>query len=440
MRVCVIGSGYVGLVTAACLADSGNHVVAVDKDAGKVATLSAGICTIYEPGLEEMLRSNLRAERLKFSTDLREAVAGARVVFVAVGTPPREDGSADLSNIEAVATEIGKSIVGLTIIVMKSTVPVGTGTRVAQLIAAGTQQLFHVVSNPEFLKEGNAVDDFLRPDRVVIGTDDHEAGEIVSELYKPFVRNSKPILLMSRVAAEMTKYAANCYLATRISFINEIAAMCEKLGVNVDEVRRGIGFDVRIGHHFLYPGVGYGGSCFPKDVLALAHTAEQAGVDCGILNAVNRRNTLQRENLVAQIHARLGKNLRGRRIVVWGLAFKPKTDDVREAPAISIIEDLLESGATVAVHDPRALESARTVLGERVSYHEDAYEPLRGADALVACTEWMEYRSVDFDRVHSELKQPLIFDGRNIWDPQLMARYNFEYLSVGRPPVHPSKT
>lgn len=438
MRVCVIGSGYVGLVTAACLADSGNHVVAVDRDADKVKRLSAGECTIYEPGLEEMLKANLRAERLRFTTQIRDAVAGARVVFIAVGTPPREDGSADLSSIEAVATEIGKAIVGLTVIVMKSTVPVGTGARVAQLIGAQTRQLFHVVSNPEFLKEGNAVDDFLRPDRVVIGTDDAEAGEIVSELYKPFVRNSKPILVMSRVAAEMTKYAANCYLATRISFINEIAAMCEKLGVNVDEVRRGIGFDVRIGHHFLYPGVGYGGSCFPKDVLALAHTAEQAGVDCGILKAVTARNQLQRDNLVGRIHARLGASLKGRKLVVWGLAFKPKTDDVREAPAISIVEDLLESGATVAVHDPRALESARHVLGPRVSYHEDAYEPLRGADALIACTEWLEYRSVDFDRIHSELKQPLIFDGRNIWDPHIMARYNFEYFSMGRPTVNPA--
>ncbi|MBI5866494.1 MAG: UDP-glucose/GDP-mannose dehydrogenase family protein [Planctomycetes bacterium] len=438
MRVCVIGSGYVGLVTAACLADSGNHVVAVDKDERKVKLLSSGVCTIYEPGLEEMLKANLAADRLRFSTDIRQAVASARVVFVAVGTPPREDGSADLSNIDAVAREIGRAIVGLTVVVMKSTVPVGTCAHVSKLIAAETQQPFHVVSNPEFLKEGNAVDDFFRPDRVVIGTDDAEAGDIVAELYKPFVRNNKPILIMSRTASEMTKYAANCYLATRISFINEIATMCESLGVNVDEVRRGIGFDVRIGHHFLYPGLGYGGSCFPKDVLALAHTAKEAGVECGILNAVTRRNALQREGLVRQIRRRLGPRLDQRRIVVWGLAFKPKTDDVREAPAISVIEDLLKDGAKIAVHDPRALESAKAALGGRVSYHADAYEPLKGADALVACTEWMEYRSVDFKRIHDELKQPVIFDGRNIWDPELMRRYGFEYFSIGRPAVKPT--
>lgn len=438
MRVCVIGSGYVGLVTAACLADSGNHVIGVDKDVQKVARLSAGHCTIYEPGLEEMLQANLKADRLRFTTSLKEGVASSRVVFIAVGTPPREDGSADLSAIEAVATEIGKALVGYTVIVTKSTVPVGTGNRVEALIKAQTTQPFHVVSNPEFLKEGAAVEDFLRPDRVVIGTNDAEAGEVVSELYKPFMRSNKPIITMSRMSAEMCKYAANSYLATRISFINEIASMCQTLGVNVDEVRRGMGFDARIGHHFLYPGIGYGGSCFPKDVQALAHTAKAAGARAGILDAVNERNQAMREDFAQRIIARLGGNLKGKKVVVWGLAFKPKTDDIREAPAISVVEALLKAGATVAVHDPRAMEAAQPVLGNRVTYHEDSYEPLAGADALVACTEWMEYRSPDFDRIRELLKQPLIFDGRNIYDLDVMARYDFEYHSIGRPSLNPA--
>lgn len=438
MRVCVIGSGYVGLVTAACLADSGNHVIGVDKDVQKVARLSAGHCTIYEPGLEEMLQANLKADRLRFTTSLKEGVASSRVVFIAVGTPPREDGSADLSAIEAVATEIGKALVGYTVIVTKSTVPVGTGNRVEALIKAQTTQPFHVVSNPEFLKEGAAVEDFLRPDRVVIGTNDAEAGEVVSELYKPFMRSNKPIIVMSRMSAEMCKYAANSYLATRISFINEIASMCQTLGVNVDEVRRGMGFDARIGHHFLYPGIGYGGSCFPKDVQALAHTAKAAGAKAGILDAVNERNQAMRDDFAQRIIQRLGGNLKGRKVVVWGLAFKPKTDDIREAPAISVVESLLKAGATVAVHDPRAMEAAQPVLGNRVTYHEDSYEPLAGADALVACTEWMEYRSPDFDRIRELLKQPLIFDGRNIYDLDVMARYDFEYHSIGRPSLNPA--
>lgn len=437
MRVCVIGSGYVGLVTAACLADSGNHVVGVDNDAQKVARLSAGHCTIYEPGLEELLQANLKAERLRFTTNLNEGVASARVVFIAVGTPPRPDGSANLSAIEAVAAEIGQALVGYTVVVTKSTVPVGTGNRIETLIRARTGQPCHVVSNPEFLKEGAAVEDFLRPDRVVIGTNDAEAGEVVAELYKPFMRSNKPILMMSRMSAEMCKYAANSYLATRISFINEIAAMCQALGVNVDEVRRGMGFDARIGHHFLYPGVGYGGSCFPKDVQALAHTARAAGVTSGILDAVNDRNQIQRDDFARRIIERLGGDLNGKRIAVWGLAFKPKTDDIREAPAISIVESLVQAGATVGVHDPRALDAARAVFGDRVSYHENSYEPLKGADALVACTEWMEYRSPDFERFRTLLKQPLIFDGRNIYDSAVMARYNFEYHSIGRPPVVP---
>jgi len=438
MRISVVGSGYVGLVTAACLADSGNHVVAVDNDAEKVARLSGGVCTLFEPGLEELVQANLRAGRLSFTTDLAAAVERSQVIFIAVGTPSRPDGSADLSGIESVAAEIARALRGYAIIVMKSTVPVGTCDRLEALIAEHTSQRFHVVSNPEFLKEGSAVDDFLRPDRVIIGSADAEAAEIIAALYAPFVRNYKPIIIMDRRAAEMSKYAANAYLAARISFINEIAEVCERMGVDVDEVRRGIGADARIGHHFLYPGVGYGGSCFPKDVQALVHFGRQAGVNCEILQAVHRRNLAQRAQIVRKIRERLGPDLHGRRLAVWGLAFKPKTDDIREAPAITVIEELLAAGAAVAAHDPQALDNARRVFGERISYHSDAYAALAGADALVTMTEWMEYRSPDFERIREALRQPLIFDGRNIYDARTMTRYNFEYYSVGRPPLRPS--
>jgi len=433
MRVCVVGSGYVGLVTGACLADSGNHVVGVDIDADKVERLARGECVIFEPGLEEMLRCNLAAGRLRFTTDLSAAVAESRVVFIAVGTPARPDGSADLSSVEAVARVIGQAMIGLTVVVLKSTAPVGTCARLREIIAPQTREPFHVVSNPEFLKEGAAIDDFLRPDRVVIGADDFEAAELVAELHRPFVRNNKPILVMSRVAAEMTKYAANVYLATRISFINEIADICQRLGVDVDEVRRGIGADSRVGHHFLYPGIGYGGSCFPKDVLALIDVAQKVGVRCDMFAGVHKRNIEQRDGLLRRIVERLGPQMKGRHIAVWGLAFKPKTDDVREAPAIAMIRALLDAGASVAAHDPRAIESARRVFGDRVAFHADAYAALQGADALLTCTEWMEYRSPDFERIQKALKQPLIFDGRNIYDLKLMRRYGFEYYSVGRP-------
>ena len=440
MRLCVIGSGYVGLVTGACLADSGNHVVAVDCDAEKVRQLAEGRCTIFEPGLEELLKANLGTGRLQFTTDLRRAVSRAQVVFIAVGTPSRSDGSADLSNIESVAVEVGQALGGFAVVVVKSTVPVGTCDRLEAMIAEHSRQPFRVVSNPEFLKEGAAVDDFLRPDRVIIGSEDTEAGEIVASLYTPFVRNNKPIMTVSRRAAEMSKYASNAYLATRISFINEIAELCEQMGADVDEVRRGMGGDARIGHHFLYPGVGYGGSCFPKDVQALVHFGREAGADCGILEAVHRRNGAQRSRLVQKILARFGSDLTGRKIALWGLAFKPKTDDIREAPSITIIEQLLAAKATVAAHDPRAQDKTRAIFADRVSYDEDAYAILQDADALVTVTEWMEYRSPDFDRIRAELKQPLIFDGRNIYDRKVMARYNFEYYSFGRPPLRPAGT
>jgi len=425
-------------VSAACLADSGNHVCAVDNDAQKVEQLSAGRCPMYEPGLEELLVENLRAGRLRFSTRLEDAVVDTPVVFIAVGTPARADGSADLSMVEFVGTQIARAMNRPTIVVTKSTVPVGTGARLEAIIRRNTPHACHVVSNPEFLKEGNAVNDFLRPDRVVIGAENAEAADIVAELYLPFVRNSKPILRMSRAASELTKYAANAYLAARISFINEVAELCERCGVDVDEVRRGIGADARIGYHFMYPGVGYGGSCFPKDVQALANTARELGVTPRILEAVHQRNLEQRQAMIRRILDRLGKDLSGRRLAVWGLAFKPKTDDVREAPSMTVIPALLEAGASVVAYDPQAVESARAVLGNRIAYDRDAYAALRGAEALIIFTEWNEFRSPDFERMRRELRHPLIFDGRNLYEPATMARYHFEYYSFGRPPVRPN--
>lgn len=437
MRLCVIGSGYVGLVTGACLADSGNHVIAVDNDADKVRRLSAGDPIIFEPGLEEMLRTNLDAGRLLFTIDLAEAVSRSQIVFIAVGTPPREDGSADLANIESVALAVAGALSSYTVIVVKSTVPVGTCGRLEKLIAPHARHPVHIVSNPEFLKEGTAIDDFLRPDRVIIGANEPEPAEIVASLYLPFVRNNKPIMIMSRRAAEMSKYASNAYLATRISFINEIAEICEKMNIDVDEVRRGMGADARVGHHFLYPGVGYGGSCFPKDVQALANFGRASGAGVDILEAVHRRNETQRAGMARKIIERLGPDMQGRTIALWGAAFKPKTDDVREAPAVSIIARLLQAGAQVAVHDPRALDNLRQIFGDKIAYHRDAYEALMGADALVTATEWMEYRNPDFDRIKKLLKQPLIFDGRNIWDTKTMTRHGFEYYCVGRPALRP---
>ncbi len=435
MQIAIVGSGYVGLVTAACLADSGNHVVAIDNDRAKIEALRSGRCPFFEPGLEELAGKNMRSGRLRFSTDLARGVADARVIFLAVGTPPRADGSADLSAIESAAVEVARGLTGPAILVTKSTVPVGTGARLEALIAANTPHRCPVVSNPEFLKEGSALSDFLRPDRVVIGADDPAAGDEIAELHQPFVRNNKPILRMGRAAAELTKYAANAYLATRISFINEIADVCEHLNVDVNDVRRGIGSDQRIGHHFLYPGLGYGGSCFPKDVQALASFGRAAGADCQLLEAVHRRNLAQGQRMVRRVLDRLGENLAGKRLAAWGLAFKPETDDVREAPALTVIEALLKAGAQVAVHDPRAMESARRVLGERVTYHPEPYAALQDADALLILTEWMEFRSPDFRRIAAMLRQPLIFDGRNLYAAATMRRYNFEYYSVGRPPV-----
>jgi UDPglucose 6-dehydrogenase len=435
MRMCVVGSGYVGLVTAACFADSGNHVTAVDNDAGKIERLRSGRSPFYEPGLEELMSLNMQAGRLAFTTDMAAGVQGARVIWLAVGTPPRPDGSADLSMIEQAAVGAARALTGPAIFVIKSTVPVGTGARVERLVAAATSHRCPFVSTPEFLKEGSALNDFLRPDRVVIGADDAPAGDQIADLHEPFVRNNKPILRMSRAAAELTKYASNAYLAARISFINEIAEICERLGVDVSEVRRGMGADQRIGHHFLYPGVGYGGSCFPKDVTALASFGRAAGADCSLLDAIHARNLTQRTAMIARIKARFGTRLAGRRFALWGLAFKPQTDDVREAPALTILEALLAGGASAAVYDPQALDSTRRVIGDRATYCRDPYDALPGADALLVMTEWMEFRSPDFDRMRATMKSPVIFDGRNLYNLMMMEREGFEYYSIGRPSV-----
>ncbi|MBN2563651.1 MAG: UDP-glucose/GDP-mannose dehydrogenase family protein [Phycisphaerae bacterium] len=435
MKVTIVGTGYVGLVTGVCLADAGNHVVGLDVDEEKIARLRRGECTIFEPGLSDLLRSNVVAGRFSLTTDLPEATRHAEVIFIAIGTPPREDGSADLSMIESAVQEIARNVNKKTVLVMKSTVPVGTCARVEELVTPLAKHPIVVVSNPEFLKEGTAVDDFLRPDRVVIGSEDPEAAEIMRELYLPFVRNQHPILIVHRAASEMIKYAANCYLSTRISFINQIANICEVLGIDVDEVRAGIGRDARIGPHFMYPGIGYGGSCFPKDVQALYHVAQDAGIKADLLEAVHSVNERQKRLLLDRIRTHFNDDLAGRTFAVWGVAFKPNTDDVREAPAMTTIHGLLDAGARVRANDPKAFDNLRMEFGDRITYCADAYEALVGADALVVCTEWNEFRSPDFDRIRSALRQPLIFDGRNLYSLERMRRRGFQYYSVGRPPV-----
>lgn len=433
MRIAVIGSGYVGLVTGVCLADTGNHVVGVDVDAGKVESLNAGRSPIYEPGLTELLQNNLGAKRLRFITDLRNGVHDAEVVFIAVGTPPQTDGSADLTVMKTVAAELARALDHDIVVAVKSTVPVGTCEMIEQLMRAATKHSVKVVSNPEFLKEGSAVDDFLRPDRVVIGADDPEAAEIVRELYLPYVRNQRPILIMSRRAAEMTKYAANACLAARISFINEIANICDRLGIDVNEVRTGMGTDARIGFQFLYPGCGYGGSCFPKDVQAVAAFARQSGYRAELLESVHAVNERQKRVLFEKISRRFDHKLKDRHIAVWGVSFKPKTDDIREAPALTLIDDLLAAGAKLRVHDPRALPNLSALYGRRFLCGDDAYDIVQDADALVVVTEWNEFRSPDFKRLKQLMKHPIIFDGRNLYDPAMLRRYGFEHYPIGRP-------
>jgi UDPglucose 6-dehydrogenase len=438
MKLCVVGTGYVGLVAGTCFAESGNDVVCVDNVAAKIEALRGGAVPIYEPGLEELIRRNVAEGRLAFTTDLADAVRKSLVCFIAVGTPSADDGAADLSAVMSVAREIARTMDGYRVVAAKSTVPVGTSERIRAVMHAGTSHPFDVVSNPEFMKEGAAIEDFMKPDRVVIGAASARAFDVMRELYEPFVRTGNPILTMDNPSAEMTKYAANALLATRISFMNEIANLCERVGADVDQVRRGIGYDRRIGHHFLFPGVGYGGSCFPKDVKAVIHTAHEHGMEFPLLNAVEDVNEGQKRRLVEKVVEEFGADLHGRRFAVWGLAFKPRTDDMREAPSITVVEGLLARGAAVAVHDPEALGEARRLFGERVSYHRVNYEALQGADALLIVTEWNEFRRPDFPRMKRLLRRPIIVDGRNLYEPEVMRDHGFTYLPIGRSPVRPA--
>ena len=433
MNITVVGTGYVGLVTGTCFAETGNQVTCVDIDAQKVERMRQGEVPIYEPGLDVLFERNTRQQRLHFTTDLKAAIKGAEIIFLALPTPPGEDGSADLSYILGVAEELSELIEDYKVIVDKSTVPVGTAERVhARLAQKLDTALFDVVSNPEFLREGVAVDDFMKPDRVVIGTTSEKARTIMKRLYDPFVRQGNPVIFMDERSAEMTKYAANSYLATRISFMNEIANLCELAGANVDMVRIGIGSDSRIGKRFLFPGIGYGGSCFPKDVQALARTAQEFAYEFNILNAVMGVNNRQRIKLVDRIVDHYNGQLRDKTFAIWGLAFKPNTDDIREAPALYIIERLLNLGAKVKAYDPEAMDNVKAVFGDRVQFCKDQYEALLEADALVICTEWTVFRTPSFQVMQELLKAPLVFDGRNLYDLDTMSELGFTYYSIGR--------
>ncbi|MEO8910613.1 MAG: UDP-glucose/GDP-mannose dehydrogenase family protein [Gemmatimonadaceae bacterium] len=433
MNISVIGTGYVGLVVGACLAETGNNVCCADIDEHKIGRLKKNDIPIYEPGLESLVERNQKEQRLSFTTNLIEAIGSADVIFIAVGTPPGEDGSADLKYVLQVADLIGKHMGRETVVVTKSTVPVGSAAKVAAAVRKSAKHSFHVCSNPEFLKEGAAVDDFMKPDRVVLGVESEFARRVMKEIYAPFVRTGKPILLMDISSAEITKYAANGMLATRISFMNEIANLCDTVGANVDAVRKGIGSDSRIGPSFLFPGPGYGGSCFPKDVKALISMATGCGVELDVLSGVESANERQKTILMKKVKAALGGELRGKRIAVWGLAFKAGTDDMREAPALTLIDALLRDGASICAHDPAALEHTRGLLGNRIDYAETNYEALAGADVLVVVTDWNEYRHPDFERVKRTLKQPVIVDGRNLYDVDKMRELGVRYHSIGRP-------
>lgn len=432
MKITVVGTGYVGLVAGACLAETGNQVIGADVDATKIDGLKQNVLPIYEPGLEDLVERNQAAGRLSFTTDVAAAIGESEVAFIAVGTPPDEDGSADLRHVLAVAETIGKSMKREMVIVTKSTVPVGTAAKVSACVAQHAKHPFHVVSNPEFLKEGAAIDDFMKPDRVVLGAETDHARGVMAELYAPFMRTGKPIIFMDIPSAELTKYAANAMLATRISFMNDIAGLCERVGANVDLVRKGIGTDQRIGPAFLFPGPGYGGSCFPKDVKALVKTARDQATCLRILEAVEAVNDDQKHVMFGKLHRALGEDLAGARVAVWGLAFKPNTDDMREAPALTLIEELLSAGASVAVHDPVAMSEAKHRLGDRVTFAESSYDALTGADALAVVTDWNEYRHPDFDRIKAALRRPILIDGRNLYAPEKMAALGFRYHSIGR--------
>jgi UDPglucose 6-dehydrogenase len=431
MKIAVVGTGYVGLVAGACFAENGNDVICVDKDEAKIRALRRGRMPIYEPGLKEMVERNAAEKRLTFTTQLARAVRQSSIVFIAVGTPQGEDGSADLQHVLAVARDIARAMNGYKVIVDKSTVPVGTAARVRDIVRRETTHPFSVVSNPEFLKQGAAIEDFLKPDRVVIGAEDPRAAELMKELYAPFTRTGAPVMVMDCASAELSKYAANALLATKISFMNEVANVCEAFGANVDEVRKAIGSDRRIGPSFLFPGVGYGGSCFPKDVKAIVHFSAARGYEFEILKAVEAVNQRQKERLVAKMASHFG-DLKGRTIALWGLAFKPRTDDMREAPAISIIHRLLGEGARVQAYDPEATRVAKGLFGSRIQLVEKSYDALKGADALAIVTEWNEFREPDFPRMRKLMREPIVFDGRNLYSPEQMRAQGFTYFSIGR--------
>lgn len=438
MKIAIVGTGYVGLVAGTCFAETGNTVICVDIDPAKVAKLQSGIPTIFEPGLKELMTKNQSEGRLNFTTDLTSAVQQSSVIFLAVGTPSSTDGSADLSVVMKVAADIGASMNGQKIIVNKSTVPVGTAKKVSEIIASKTKHTAHIISNPEFLKEGMAIDDFLRPDRVVIGTDSDEAWQVMRDLYDPFVRQGNPIIRMSNVSAEITKYAANAMLATKISFINEMALLCDRVGADIESVRAGITSDVRIGKHFLYPGPGYGGSCFPKDVKAILKTANDFGASLNVVGAAEVANERQKHVLAEKIFKHFGKDLKGKTFAMWGLAFKPNTDDMREAPALVVINELVKAGAKIQAFDPVAEETAPAAFqyvgidASQVQLTEHAYDAIKGADALIVVTEWNEFRNPDFQRLGQTLKNKVIFDGRNIWKPENLAAQGFTYYGIGR--------
>lgn len=438
MKIAVVGTGYVGLVTGTCFAETGNDVICVDIDKSKIDKLINGQITIYEPGLEKLFLRNQREERLSFTTSLEDGIRDAAIIFLALPTPQGEDGSADLKYVLSVAGELGKIINGYKIIVDKSTVPVGTAEKVREEIAKNFSGEFDVVSNPEFLREGVAVDDFMKPDRVVIGTNSQRARKLLNDLYSPFVRQGNPIIFMDERSAELTKYAANSFLATKISFMNEIAQLCERMGADVDMVRKGIGGDERIGRRFLFPGIGYGGSCFPKDVKALSRSSKEIGYDFRILEAVMHVNDHQKLHLLPKIKNYFSNNLKGKKFALWGLAFKPNTDDIREAPALYMIEALLSEGATVHAFDPEAMNNARQLLGDRITYAENQYECLEDADALIISTEWNEFRTPNFLKIVTAMKQKVIFDGRNLFETAAIRDLGFYYESIGRAPAVPA--
>jgi UDPglucose 6-dehydrogenase len=432
LKIAVIGTGYVGLVTSTCLAESGNEVVGIDKDAHKIQTLEAGRLPIYEPGLLELVQRNRREERLRFTTDLPAGVQASRLIFIAVGTPQGADGSADLSALWAVTDAVADALNGPKIVIVKSTVPVGTNRAVAERLAARAKHPVDAASNPEFLKEGAAVDDFMKPDRVVVGVRRAEVGDVLHELYAPFLRTERPFLVMSPESAEMTKYVANAMLAAKISFINEMANLCERMGADINDVRRGIGHDERIGFQFLFPGAGYGGSCFPKDVNSLIFMSRAAGVPVHLMEAVDRVNEAQKRVLGAKIRAHYGPALKEKTLAVWGLAFKPRTDDVREAPALVLIDELLQEGVKLRVHDPEALGNVRALYGDRLAYCDRPYGALEGADGLAIVTEWQEFRRPDFEVMRRLMRAPVIFDGRNLYEPKNLEPFGFTYYGIGR--------